>query len=189
MDIVFTKNKKISFIFQNQQISLLLLQVTETFKTSVVAPFLIGMVLLLDFMKSARSPYWRQQIDGLKFYEMIMGSYSFVFIASMATSTLLGFLCIPFLRKLKAYQIIRKEGPAAHFSKSGTPTMGGLFFIPAAIAICGYFTNYASVQLDGLIWATLLFGGIGLLDDVLSLVRKHNYGLPGWCKLLLQVEE
>ncbi|KAL3702425.1 hypothetical protein R1sor_020447 [Riccia sorocarpa] len=34
---------------------------------------------------------------------------------------------------------------------------------------------------------TLVYGGIGLLDDTLSLVRKHNYGLPGRIKFVLQV--
>jgi UDP-N-acetylmuramyl pentapeptide phosphotransferase/UDP-N-acetylglucosamine-1-phosphate transferase len=168
---------------------LLALQVIETFRTSLVCPFLIGMVLLLDITKATSLLEGWHQIRGLTLTRMIVGSYSVLFMASMAMSTVLGFICIPFLRKLKAYQIIRREGPAAHFAKSGTPTMGGLFFIPAALVICAHSMNNTSVQLGGLMSVTLLFGGIGLLDDVLSLVRKHNYGLPGWCKLVLQVME
>ncbi|HEY9906910.1 MAG TPA: phospho-N-acetylmuramoyl-pentapeptide-transferase, partial [Thermosynechococcaceae cyanobacterium] len=41
----------------------------------------------------------------------------------------LGFWVIPVLRRLKAGQIIREDGPQTHLKKAGTPTMGGIFFI------------------------------------------------------------
>ena len=48
-------------------------------------------------------------------------------------STLLGFVIIPALRRLKFGQSIREEGPKAHQKKAGTPTMGGLIFIGSII--------------------------------------------------------
>ena len=47
----------------------------------------------------------------------------------------LGYLLIPMLRALKAGQSIREVGPTWHNSKAGTPMMGGLMFIFAAIVV------------------------------------------------------
>ncbi|XP_038981446.1 phospho-N-acetylmuramoyl-pentapeptide-transferase homolog isoform X2 [Phoenix dactylifera] len=44
-----------------------------------------------------------------------------------------------------------------------------------------------SIQLNGAAVATFAFAIIGLLDDLLSCIKSHNYGLPGWVKLSLQV--
>ena len=44
----------------------------------------------------------------------------------------LGYWIVPLLVKLKTGQIMREDGPQAHLKKAGTPTMGGVFFIPVA---------------------------------------------------------
>jgi len=43
----------------------------------------------------------------------------------------LGYIVVPLLQQLKAGQIIREDGPQAHLKKAGTPTMGGVFFVPS----------------------------------------------------------
>ena len=53
------------------------------------------------------------------------------FIAALVISLALGPLIIPALRRWKVGQVIREDGPARHFAKAGTPTMGGLIFLPA----------------------------------------------------------
>ena len=51
-------------------------------------------------------------------------------ILSFAVTVLLGWkVILPALRRLKAGQAIREEGPKWHATKAGTPTMGGLMFI------------------------------------------------------------
>ena len=45
-------------------------------------------------------------------------------------------LFIPVLKKIKARQSIREEGPQSHLTKSGTPTMGGIVIIAAVAAAC-----------------------------------------------------
>ncbi|KAL2649276.1 hypothetical protein R1flu_017404 [Riccia fluitans] len=109
------------------------------------------------------------------------------FLVSAATSAICGYICVPLLRTIEAAQIFREEGPAAHLVKSGTPTMGGLFFIPAGLAVAAIFNRNAAFEVRGAIVLTLVYGGIGLLDDGLALMRKHNYGLPGRMKFVLQV--
>ena len=54
-------------------------------------------------------------------------------VASALLSGVLGFLLLPVLRALKAGQSIREVGPTWHNNKAGTPMMGGLMFIGAAI--------------------------------------------------------
>ncbi|MCO5591171.1 hypothetical protein L7F22_045152 [Adiantum nelumboides] len=127
-----------------------------------------------------------QQCFKSQLYEMVVASYTLPFLISAVTAATFGWMCIPYLRRLKAYQIFRKEGPSTHLSKVGTPTMGGLYFIPVGVAVTAIATRASSAQVSVLVAATFAFGAIGLLDDVLGLVRKHNYGLPGWCKLSLQ---
>ncbi|KAG6549107.1 hypothetical protein Mapa_009333 [Marchantia paleacea] len=109
------------------------------------------------------------------------------FLFSATIAAIMGYIFVPILRTIKAAQILRKEGPTTHFVKSGTPTMGGLFFIPVGVAVAGFFNRVSSVEVYGVMTMTLVYAGIGLLDDGLSLFRKHNYGLPGRVKFTLQV--
>jgi phospho-N-acetylmuramoyl-pentapeptide-transferase len=98
----------------------------------------------------------------------------------------LGFWVVPLLRALKAGQVIRQEGPQAHLKKAGTPTMGGVFFVPAAVLVAllwtGFNANVVAVSL-----LTLAYGMIGLLDDWQILLKKSNKGISPRMKLALQV--
>jgi phospho-N-acetylmuramoyl-pentapeptide-transferase len=97
-----------------------------------------------------------------------------------------GLVVVPALRRLKAGQVIRQDGPQAHLKKAGTPTMGGIFFVPAAVAIALLGTGFAPnvVAVSAL---TLAYAGIGWLDDWQILRRKSNKGISPKLKLALQV--
>lgn len=85
-------------------------------------------------------------------------------------------------------QAIREEGPQSHQRKAGTPTMGGIGFILAALVLSLIFINYdLDVKYLGLIFVTLGFAAIGLTDDVLKVIRKRNLGLTFWQKIILQI--
>lgn len=103
---------------------------------------------------------------------------------------LLGRVLIPALRALKAGQSIREVGPTWHNSKSGTPTMGGLMFMAAAL-LCvatGWSAMRAGDYSHLLVMAlALMFGLIGFADDFIKVKKKRNLGLTGLQKLLLQV--
>ncbi len=105
---------------------------------------------------------------------------------SASASGGLGYYVLPILQKLKAGQIIQEDGPATHLKKAGTPTMGGIFFIPTAVIIaliCGGFTsNLIAVSL-----VTLAYGAIGWWDDWQILRQKSNKGMTPRQKLILQV--
>ncbi|XVE88369.1 hypothetical protein DITRI_Ditri19aG0064200 [Diplodiscus trichospermus] len=108
------------------------------------------------------------------------------FFVSLILASCAGYICVPLLRTLKFHQILRKEGPARHSRKRRTPTMGGLFFIPAGISVAKFITGFSSIEVSAAAAATLAFAAIGLLDDILSFIKQHNGGLSPWLRLLLE---
>ncbi|MBD0302616.1 MAG: phospho-N-acetylmuramoyl-pentapeptide-transferase, partial [Tolypothrix sp. T3-bin4] len=107
-------------------------------------------------------------------------------LLSALLSGVVGFWVIPWLQALKAGQIIREDGPQAHLKKAGTPTMGGIFFVPVAVIIACIWSNFATEVL-AVSALTLSYGLIGWIDDWEILRRKSNKGISPKMKLALQV--
>lgn len=116
-----------------------------------------------------------------------MQSYGFLcLISAFLATTVLGYLLIPFLHRLKFGQEIREEGPKWHMKKSGTPTMGGIIFI-IPIAVIGGIVLKSSLKGVMLIYLSLAFGVVGFIDDYIKVVKKRNLGLTEIQKLILQI--
>ena len=115
---------------------------------------------------------------------LIAGAFALIF-SIFGTRVLIGALA------RKGYgQIIREDGPSSHHIKHGTPTMGGIIFILAAILgylfahlVTGYAVTASALLVIGLVVA---LGFIGFLDDWLKVSRQNSRGLPGRYKLLGQ---
>ena len=93
---------------------------------------------------------------------------------------------IPLLQKLKAGQnilIYVKE----HEQKKGTPTMGGLAFVTAAIISAVLFIRRVERKAVITIVIGLSYMIIGLMDDFLKKIHKENLGLRAWQKLFFQI--
>ena len=104
---------------------------------------------------------------------------------------LLGKAVIPWLHMLKAGQSIKEIGPRWHMYKQGTPTMGGLMFIPAillALLLCS-IPEFSAGRFGGLIvyLFALVFGAIGFVDDFMKVRYHKNEGLSAAQKFLLQL--
>ena len=111
--------------------------------------------------------------------------------ASFVISLLVGKWLIPMLRALKAGQSIREVGPKWHNTKAGTPTMGGIMFIAAAlvcVAAMGW-KAMAEGAYDHLmvLGFSLVYGLIGFADDYVKVKKKRNLGLTALQKLALQL--
>ena len=107
-------------------------------------------------------------------------------LISFVISVILGPVIIPFLRKLKMGQTERVEGVQSHLKKAGTPTMGGIIFLIAAVVTALFYVkDYPEVI--PVLFLTLGFGIIGFLDDYLKVVLKRSDGLLPWQKFLLQI--
>ena len=107
-------------------------------------------------------------------------------LISFAISAILCPILIPFLRKLKFGQTIREEGPKAHMKKSGTPTMGGLAIL-ISVAVTSLFFVKDYPRIIPVLFTTVGFGIVGLLDDFIKVVLKRSEGLKPWQKLGCQL--
>ena len=106
-------------------------------------------------------------------------------LIAFVISAVLGPIVIPWLHRLKFGQFIREEGPKAHQKKSGTPTMGGIIFLLAAMIASLFFVKEYP-KIIPVMFTTLGFGIIGFLDDYIKVVKKRNLGLTEIQKLVLQ---
>jgi len=107
-------------------------------------------------------------------------------LTALLISLLMGKPMIAWLSHMQISQVVRKEGPRTHLSKSNTPTMGGcltIFSITMAVIL---WAKLSSVFLWLLLFVLISFGAIGFLDDFLKLVLKHPKGLRAKYKYLLQ---
>ena len=110
------------------------------------------------------------------------------FIITTLISSIITLINLPKLKKIKIKQIIREEGPKNHLIKQGTPTMGGIFFIPVGIIIINilYFSKEDYKTILALSFVILFFMLIGCIDDFLSLKKQLNTGLKSNQKIILQ---
>ena len=108
--------------------------------------------------------------------------------AGFVLTALLGLIVVPTLRRAKVGQAIKTDGPVWHMSKQGTPTMGGVMFIFAALAVSlgwGLWQrDWTAVVVLGF---AAVFGVIGFIDDFAKLRRHENTGLSAPAKFLLQL--
>ena len=103
-------------------------------------------------------------------------------------SGVIGYFLLPILRALKAGQSIREDGPIWHNYKAGTPMMGGLMFIAAAIlCLIGNLFTMEDHSVFFVLLMALAFGAIGFLDDFFKMKYKRNLGLTSIQKLMLQL--
>lgn len=108
------------------------------------------------------------------------------FILSVLSTSVL----IPILKKKHTGQNIREEGPSSHFSKAGTPSMGGIAIIFSTLLVFTIFmlkyefniTEYILICIS-----FLVFGFLGFWDDFIKILKKHNLGLRAWQKLVAQI--
>jgi len=105
--------------------------------------------------------------------------------SALATSGL-GYWVVPLLQRLKTGQVIREDGPQTHLKKAGTPTMGGVFFVPVAVVAALTWSGFVS-EVVAVCALTLSYGAIGWLDDWQILRRRSNNGISPRLKLALQI--
>ncbi|MBR1532678.1 MAG: phospho-N-acetylmuramoyl-pentapeptide-transferase [Eubacterium sp.] len=127
-------------------------------------------------------------------------------VVAFAVTGALGFIIIPWLRKLKFGQTILDIGPSWHKSKQGTPNMGGLMFIIGIVlavivgvlvlTLTGGRFESAAAQLvperdKVLVFAALGLalgcGIVGFADDFIKIKLKRNEGLSAKQKTLGQL--
>ena len=112
--------------------------------------------------------------------------FVFAGIVALAISVILGVFGIPLLSKIKAGQPILSY-VEEHKEKSGTPTMGGLFFVMAAV-LAYFFVAGRSGRISYVVIAIgIAYLIVGFLDDFIKIKNRHNLGLRAYQKILFQL--
>jgi len=103
-------------------------------------------------------------------------------------SGVIGYFLLPVLRALKAGQSLRDIGPTWHNNKAGTPLMGGLMFIAAAVlCLVGNLFTMREYSVFYVLALGLCFGLVGFLDDFCKVKYKRDLGLTAIQKAMLQM--
>ena len=116
-------------------------------------------------------------------------------LTTAGVAFVLAVLVAPFaikkLRELKFGQKILEDGPTWHMSKQGTPTMGGLIFIAGMLVavLCKLPWMIANQDYRALVMLglSLVFAGVGVIDDWTKIKKKKNQGITPKQKLALQM--
>jgi phospho-N-acetylmuramoyl-pentapeptide-transferase len=107
-------------------------------------------------------------------------------VTALLISLVLGPFVIKKLRMLQFGQVIRDDGPETHFSKAGTPAIGGLLILVAVFTSTVLWARFdisiTFIVLFSIVW----FGALGFIDDYLKITRQHSSGLRAWYKIILQ---
>lgn len=119
---------------------------------------------------------------------MQSGLFTAIYAALIAftANLIIGPLVMPYLRRIKAGQNVREDGPKSHLSKAGTLTMGGVIII---FSFCAGALFYLRGNTQGLMimFAMAGFGLVGFLDDYIKLVKKRSLGLRAYQKIIGQL--
>ena len=111
-------------------------------------------------------------------------------ILSVLTSLIISFILGPYLishlTNKKIAQSIRDDGPEAHLSKIGTPTMGGLLILLSIIFSTLCWGDVSNRYVLVVLTVTFLFGIIGLIDDYRKVIHNNPKGLSAKYKYAAQ---
>lgn len=93
------------------------------------------------------------------------------------------------IRYLSSYNIgqsVREDGPESHFSKAGTPTMGGALILVAIVVSTLLWSDLSSRFVWVVLFVTIGFGAIGWVDDYRKIVYGNSKGLSARVKYFWQ---
>ncbi|MEI8216707.1 MAG: phospho-N-acetylmuramoyl-pentapeptide-transferase [Eubacteriales bacterium] len=112
--------------------------------------------------------------------------YIWALVVSFILTVIFSLVLIPILKRIKAGQNIREDGPQSHLAKTGTPTMGGIAIILASSIA---FIMFGAMKREMLIILVsyFAFGALGFTDDFVKVAMKRNLGLKAYQKLTMQV--
>ncbi len=108
-------------------------------------------------------------------------------LVGFAVSLASGYAIIPTLKRLKAGQHVRDDGPQSHLQKEGTPTMGGIMTLFGVVAATLIFAK-GNLELVLVALGTYLaYTLIGFIDDMIIVTKKRSMGLRAWQKFSAQI--
>lgn len=108
-------------------------------------------------------------------------------ITALILCLMIGPYMIELLKKYQIGQSVRSDGPSSHFTKAGTPTMGGVLILTIVVLATIAWADLSNIYVWLVLAVLVGFGLIGFIDDYLKVVRKKSEGLRGKYKFTLQI--
>ena len=122
---------------------------------------------------------------------LVLAKAAMAIMLGFIISLVLGFVAIPFLKKLNIGQNVSKTINARHLKKNGTPTMGGIIFVGATLISLLLLLIFKKIEINHnliiLIIVFLSYALLGFADDFLKVKYKNNKGLRITTKLVAQM--
>ena len=130
--------------------------------------------------------YLSQFVSGFSVFQYLTFRTMVSVVTALAMSLLIGPLVIERLSRYQIGQTVRDDGPESHFSKAGTPTMGGALILIVILVTTLLWGELSNRYVWTVLVVTLAFGVIGWVDDYLKITRQNSRGLIARWKYLWQ---
>ena len=121
--------------------------------------------------------YLSEFVSGFAVFQYLTFRTMVSVVTALLMSLLIGPVMIARLARAQIGQTIRDDGPASHFNKAGTPTMGGALILVILVVTTLLWGDLTNRYVWLVILVTLSFGAIGWVDDYLKISRKNTEGL------------
>lgn len=132
------------------------------------------------------SEYLTQFHTGFNVFQYLTMRTILGVLTSLIISLIVGPPMIRYLSSYKIGQSVRSDGPESHFSKAGTPTMGGALILIAIVVSTLLWSDLSSRFVWIVIYVTVGFGAIGWIDDYKKVVHGNSKGISAKSKYFWQ---
>lgn len=136
---------------------------------------------LFEYINKVFSP------PGFRLFRFLTFRSAIAAITGLFLSLYLGPKMIRILQKKQIGEAKKADGPKSHWSKAGTPTMGGIIVITSVVIPVLLWADIRSIYIILILAGTVWLSGVGFLDDYLKVIKKYPNGLIARYKLLGQV--
>ncbi len=130
--------------------------------------------------------YLTQFYSGFNLFQYLTFRTILGVLTALLISLLVGPKMIRYLSRYNIGQQVRDDGPASHFSKAGTPTMGGALILVAIVISTLLWSDLGSRFVWVALFVTIGFGLIGWIDDYKKLALGNSKGLSARAKYFWQ---
>lgn len=123
------------------------------------------------------SNFLEQYFPFFRLFEYLSFRAILSIITALSISLWMGPKLIRWLQSLQIGQVVRDDGPESHFSKRGTPTMGGIMILTAISVTVLLWADLTNPYVWAVMFVLLGYGAVGFVDDYRKVVRKNTDGL------------
>ena len=132
------------------------------------------------------SEYLTQYYSGFNVFQYLTLRTILGVLTALLIALIVGPVMINYLSSYKIGQSVRVDGPESHFSKAGTPTMGGALILVAIVTSTLLWSDLSSRFVWVVLFVTIGFGIIGWIDDFKKIVYGNSKGLSARSKYFWQ---